>query len=537
MLYRVVFVEDEIVTREGIRDNVDWVGNGFEFAGEASDGEMALQLLRTEKPDVLITDIKMPFMDGLQLCKIVRERMPAVQIVILSGHDEFEYAQKAINLGVKEYLLKPVTVSDLHQVLQKLSVQIAKERADQAKLQLLQDQVQENQAILKERFMLKLVLGAMSSSEAIEKGQMMDLDLMAREYLVVILKARLTDRSDSFDYDEYRQIQQIIADQVENNPDVFLLKKDWEEFILLMKGNTSEYLEEERDFLLGRINQEVKRTRYHLMIGVGQPKNRISQIYKSFIEAAVDIQNASNEIKANPNCVIDKSEMLKVDRSAVEDYLKSGTRKDFDEFFDAFIRPLGAAALKSYLIKNYILVDVILTTARFLHDLGSDIDQVVDEFNSIETILMSINTIEQLKEQVKKILLSALDFRNNLTSSHHLGMIKKIKEFIEQNYMDPDLSLNDVAAKANLSPSHFSVIFSQEVNQTFKEYLTEIRIKKAKELLRSTALGATEISCRIGYSDPHYFSYVFKKNTNLSPTEFRAQTQFENDSSQVAIST
>src|SRR5512136_1879210 len=124
MPYRLVFVEDEIVTREGVRDNVDWRGNGFEFCGEATDGEMALQLLEINRPDVLITDIKMPFMDGLQLSKIVRERMPWVEVVILSGHDEFEYAQKAIKLGVTEYLLKPVTVQDLHGVLQKIAAQL-----------------------------------------------------------------------------------------------------------------------------------------------------------------------------------------------------------------------------------------------------------------------------------------------------------------------------------------------------------------------------------------------------------------------------
>ena len=102
MPYKVFLVEDEVVTREGIRDNVDWKANGFEFFGEATDGEMALPLIQTIKPDVLITDIKMPFMDGLQLCKIIRERMPWIKIIILSGHDEFEYAQEAIKLGVKD---------------------------------------------------------------------------------------------------------------------------------------------------------------------------------------------------------------------------------------------------------------------------------------------------------------------------------------------------------------------------------------------------------------------------------------------------
>ena len=102
MRYKVFLVEDEIVTREGIRDNVDWRAAGFEFCGEAPDGELALPLIEESKPDVLITDIKMPFMDGLQLSKIVREHMPWVKIIILSGHNEFEYAQSAVKLGVTE---------------------------------------------------------------------------------------------------------------------------------------------------------------------------------------------------------------------------------------------------------------------------------------------------------------------------------------------------------------------------------------------------------------------------------------------------
>jgi len=188
MTYKVFFVEDEIVTREGVRDNVDWQASGFAFCGEAADGEMALPLIRTTRPDVLITDIKMPFMDGLQLCKIMRESMPWVKIVILSGHDEFEYAQKAINLGATDYLLKPVTVEKLHQVLHKLAAQLDQEKKEQENLKKLQEQIEENQAMLRERLLLKLVVGAISSTEAIETGQMLGLDLIARCYLVVILK-------------------------------------------------------------------------------------------------------------------------------------------------------------------------------------------------------------------------------------------------------------------------------------------------------------------------------------------------------------
>jgi two-component system response regulator YesN len=525
MPYKVVFVEDEIVTREGIRDNVNWKNHGFEFCGEATDGEMALQLLLATKPDVLITDIKMPFMDGLQLCKFVRERMPGVVIVILSGHDEFEYAHEAIKLGVTEYLLKPVTVQDIHCVLDRIAAHLDQEKKEREDIQRLKDQIEENQLILRERFLLKLILGAVSSTDAIEKSQVLGLDIVARHYLVVIVKIELADRSEQFDYSEYQRVQQIISGLVENNPDTFLLRKDWEELVILMKGNTAEYLEEERDFLLELISQKMRETRYRLTIGIGAPKNRITHIHQSFVEALVNIQNVINADRNESTGLVNKTDLLMVDKTAVENYLRCGTKDQFDSFFDVFISPLGEAALKSYLIKNYIFMDIILATAKFLNELGGDIDHVVAGFTSIEMMLMRIKTIEQLKEQVQNILISALIFRDNLASRQYAGVIKQVQNYINYHYMDPDLSLGEVAAQANLSPSHFSVIFSQETCKTFMEYLSEVRIKKAKELLRTTSLRSVDISCQIGYNDPHYFSYVFRKNTGLTPTEFRLQTQ------------
>lgn len=159
---------------------------------------MALPLLRTTQPDVLITDIKMPFMDGLQLCKSCANAHLGSRSLSSSGHDEFEYAKEAIKLGVTEYLLKPVTVQDLHLTLRKVAAQLDQERKAQENLKQLQEQVEEDQAILRERLLLKLVVGAVSSTEAIEKGQLLGLDLVARSYLVVILKTELNDRSDHF---------------------------------------------------------------------------------------------------------------------------------------------------------------------------------------------------------------------------------------------------------------------------------------------------------------------------------------------------
>ena len=128
MNYKVFLVEDEIIAREGIRDAIDWAAAGYQFCGEASDGEIALPIIRERRPDIVITDIKMPFMDGLQLCRILKETLPTTKIMILSGHDEFRYAQEAIQIGVTEYLLKPIVAQDLLAALRKIAGQIDQER-------------------------------------------------------------------------------------------------------------------------------------------------------------------------------------------------------------------------------------------------------------------------------------------------------------------------------------------------------------------------------------------------------------------------
>jgi two-component system response regulator YesN len=527
LLYKVFLVEDEIVAREGIRDNVDWKSAGFEFCGEAPDGEVALPLIKTTQPDVLITDIKMPFMDGLQLCKIIRERMPDVKIIILSGHDEFHYAQEAVKLGVTEYLLKPVGVRDLQNVLQKVASQIEQENKEKERLQKLKEQIEENRAILREKFLLKLVMGAVSSPEAIEQSQQLDMDIIAKCYLVITIKIALNGCPEQFDYYEYQQVHQIVSGLVGNNPDVFLLKKDMEELVLIIKGHYVEYLEEEGYFLLEQITHEVKnRTKCTLTVGVGNPKKRIGDIYQSFVEALANAQNViEGNGQLNPNSEVDKTELLKLDKSVIENYLRCGTKDEFDDFFDAYIQPFSDTALRSYIIKNYIFVDVVLTTAKFVKELSGSLDQVVPEINHVETLLMNVKTIAQIREQAQKILVSALEFRDNQANNQHAEMIHQAKEYIDAHYSDPDLSLGEVAFHVNLSPSHFSAVFSRETGETFKEYLTGIRIKKAKELLRTTTLKTFEISYQIGYNDPHYFSQVFKKNTNLSPKKFRLQVQ------------
>jgi len=527
MGYKVFLVEDEIVTREGIRDNVDWESAGFEFCGEAPDGEMALPLIEESKPDILITDIKMPFMDGLQLSKIVREQMPWIKIVILSGHDEFEYAQAAVKLGATEYLLKPISSGDLLKVLKRIQTRLEEEREELESYTELLERSKANLALLREKFLLRLVMGGISSIEAIEQSKQFGLNIVAQYYLVLFLKIELCDNSDPFDYYEYQRVEKAISGRVNNDLNILYIKKDLDEFVLLLIGNSPKQLQQDGTNLAKSIKDEVeKKNICNLAIGMGSPQQRLGDIHRSFIEALERVKNgkpSSHAIDSKKSA--EHIKLSQLDRSALEKYLKSGTLRDFDIFYSNHLHPIGKASLQSDLIKNYLLVDVVLTLTHFIDSLGGKIDQIIPEINNIEKLLENLTDADQIYEVMKKLVISALVFRDNKVNHERSRLIQKAKLYIDANFNDPDLKMNEVAEKYNISSGHFSTVFSQEIGVPFRDYITKLRINRAKELLRSTDLKSSEIAAQVGYNDPHYFSTVFKKNAGLPPQEFRAQSQ------------
>lgn len=525
MGYKVFLVEDEIVTREGIRDNVDWRAAGFEFCGEAPDGEMALPLIEESKPDVLITDIKMPFMDGLQLSKIVREHMPWVKIIILSGHDEFEYAQSAVKLGVTEYLLKPVSAKDLHQVLDNLSATLDREKEEREKLKKIQSEIVDNLVLTREKFLLKLVMGGVSSADAIEQSQQLGLDIVAKYFLVVLIRIELCEHSLPFDYHEYQRVEKIVSEFAGNNLDVFVTKKDLEELVLLIKGDGLGQLGQEGKFLAELIKSEVEsQTSCKIMIEIGSPQIRLGDIHRSFAEALVK-SKVGQSIPMRPQNNIEPVDFLKLDHGAIENYLKFGSIQDFDEFFSTTIQPIGDIILQSYLMRHYLFVDIILTATQFVSDLGGKVEKLASDVHKIEDILNDTISLDQIKTEMNRIFISVLTFRNSLASHERVLVLQQAKSYIDIHYVDPELKMNIVAQKFNISPSYFSTIFRQEIGVTFRDYVGKLKINRAKELLRTTNLKCSEVAYQSGFKDSHYFSFVFKKRTGLTPLQFRAQSQ------------
>jgi two-component system, response regulator YesN len=518
--YKVFLVEDEITTREGIRDNVDWQAMGFELCGEAPDGEIALPQIEIAQPDVLITDIKMPFMDGLQLCKIIREHMPWMKIVIISGHNDFHFAQTAIKLGVTEYLLKPVSVQDLHAVFARIAVMLDQEKSERVYLKKLSRQVEDNFALLREKFLLRLVTGGESSISAIEQSQQLGLNIISPYYQVILFEARPADSTQLLAYPTCQQVEKVIMETIVSNPDMLLTKKDLEEYVLVLKGESLEQLQQEGPFLADLVQKEVERqTTCRLFAGIGRPQPRLGDLHRSFTEALVNLKLARDD-GGSP------SDVKKLDHTALRDYLEnvpaSGhAMSRYDPFFDQSLRPLVEAALRSPLLKHYLLLDVLLTIAQYISDFGGDPGKILPDRVSAEALFRKLHTADDVQAESYQWFLAALTFVEAHSISDRAAIIQQAQKYIARHFSDSSLSLNEVAAQVNFSPNHFSAVFSAETGITFREHLTRIRLAQAQKMLRTTRLKCAEIALQCGYNDPHYFSLIFRKNFEVTPQQYR----------------
>lgn len=531
-MYKVFLVDDEIVVREGIRDNINWDNTDFTLAGEAPDGEMALPLILEMKPDILITDIKMPFMDGLELSRIVKKKMPWIKIIILSGHDEFNYAKEAISIGVTEYLLKPISSGDLIRLLGKVSAQIESEKLERENIEKLKSQWEDNSELLRDRFLNELSLGMIQPVEAIEKCSRFNIDLIAKFYIVEIVESEIKEILNSNNrHSEYIKMESIISSIAHNNRDIIKFKRNMEETILIFKGDSAASLEENAYGFAQAVKYEVERnTGCLLTIGIGNARERIHGITKSLSDA----ETAKNykyvfgknkiigikDIKANAP---GKDEFLKLDKISIIEYLRYGSKSNIREYLSNYIQCLSEPNLKSLIYTYYAFMDIVLTSSRFVTELGGNLEELAPEVVQLENILADMDSINNFKKYAELILTKVFDFRDSKVESRYGSIISKAKDHINARYFDPELSLISVASYVNMSPSHFSTIFSQETGETFIEYLTATRIKKAMELLKNTNNKSSEIAYRVGYNDPHYFSYLFKKVMGQTPKEYRGE--------------
>ena len=536
---KVFLVEDEMVIRRGIKNSIDWEKEGYIFCGEASDGELAYPMIIKEKPDILITDIRMPFMDGLELCKLVKKELPNIKILILSGYDEFDYAKEAIRLGVTEYLLKPISSGKLLEALNGVSESIRREKEDKDLVRKYMEEMRENTEHEKQKFFEQMIAGNLSMADALETGEKYEMNLSARMYNLLLFRFTLGEENRKSG-ELLGEAEYAIEKLTERLEYVFEFQRGVEGWAFLLMADNEEQMSERVKELSKDLEEIMKNySTIAYFGGIGQPVARLRELEESFREAeralaarftmelnqiisVEDIRMAQNVDTLDDIEITSFGEIEKT-RTMLEKFLNNGAEDEIDEFVDVYINELSEENLKSVLMRQYIIMDAYIVMMSFCEKFEGIEGEMQAQSEELKNSMKTIQTLEEIKNYIRMLLKKIIGVRDTISGRGYSDIIEIAKDQIRKTYMSDEISLNTIAAEVGMSPSYFSSIFSKEMGKTFVEYLTEIRMDRAKELLMCSSMKTSEIGYEVGYKDPHYFSYIFKKTQNCTPKEFRAR--------------
>ena len=531
-MLKVFLVEDEYVVRESIKNNIEWNDYGFEFCGEAGDGEVALSLIRKELPDIVITDIKMPFMDGLTLSKMIKEEQPSIEIILLTGYEEFSYAQEALHIGVARYLSKPISGEALTSELTELGTKIQQKREERAIREKYKKEMEERTVQEKQEFFDSIVTGGKNAAALLEEARNLSLDLSAVYYNILLLKVW----SDRHDMEEYSQtvvsMENRISEMAEEKK-VLLFDRHLEGKALIFKADSEEEMKSLMEEFIQKLQAMFAENRHiHYFGGVGKTVMHISEIPESFASAG---KGFAHRYLGEKDCFLYDNDNKQVDslslseinpkqmaHERVTEFLRRGDGMEVNFFVEEFVNGLGENALHSSMFRQYITMDTYLAVIDFMENELGVSREVLDTMTLDVTVT---STEESAVAFMKDIISNALALREDMSKNRYHDVVRDAISYIENHYSEEEFSLNELASYVNFSPNHLSAVFRQQTGQPFIKYLTDYRINKAKELLRCTGKKSSEIAILVGYKDAHYFSYAFKKAQGMTPTQYRGSSK------------
>ena len=533
---KVFLVEDEMVIRNGIVKSINWEKEGYRLVGEASDGELAYPMILKEKPDILLTDIKMPFMDGLELSRLVKQELPDTKILIFSGYDEFEYAKEAIRIGVTEYLLKPVSSEQLLEVMRRISKQIEQDREEREILRQYQEDMKENVERERQNFFSHVIRGEVSIGEAVKNGKKYGMDLSAGFYSIILFKIFSTPEENIVS-EHIWKICEKIETKVDEILYAYYFQRGIDGWVFLLTAESKEQMEERQKNLCDCLAEIMKNERkVEYFGGIGKPVERIRNLGQSFRDAerifAERFTRQSNQFLSG----FEKMDVYKDDefqikdlgdvgksREMIEKFLNNGTKEELEEFMDTYFIRMKEDKLQSTLMRQYIIMDIYIVIMSFCEKIDAVNHDYQQETEKLKSTIQNMNSVSEIRSYITYMLNQAIELRDSISKKRYADIIKAAEKMISEHYMSEEISLNSVADSVGMSPSYFSSVFSKESGKTFVEFLTETRMEKAKELLMCSALKTSEIGYEVGYKDPHYFSYIFKKTQGCSPKDYRAR--------------
>ena len=532
-LYRIILVDDEEEVRKGIIRKIDWEALGFQVVGDAENGQDALEKIEQLEPDVVMTDIRMPYMDGLTLTSWIRQKYPSVKVLIFSGFDDFEYAQKPIKLNVTEYILKPVNVEELTRILNRVRENLDQEIEQRRDVDRLRESYLSSLPILRELFLNDMVRGNMPAENIRQKLEEYKIDILgAEKWLTAVINVEneASEETGLTLHQEKELIPISVKSLLEDN------LKDYCRFmafnsavgVTLIAAVDGERKQTSLIDLLGDICKEIKRIlQVTVTIGIGYFSRELEQLPAAY-QSAVDALGYREIVGTGKTIYINDMEPVSRGKLQLETrdeadliaVVKFGTREKIEAAAKNFAARMEGARVHMRQLQVYQM-SIINCLIRLMQQQDLELGAMFGTDEMYGKVIYGNMKPEEFASVITEVGCRMNEAMNRERDKTAKKVILEAKQYILDHYQDPELSVDVMCRQLHMSPAYFSTVFKRETGQTYIAYLTEVRLDKAVELLNTTDDKTYVIAQKVGYQEQNYFSYVFKKKFGVSPTRYR----------------
>ncbi|HEY5562616.1 MAG TPA: response regulator transcription factor [Clostridiaceae bacterium] len=516
-MYKVLIVDDEPFVRDGLKLIIDWEQYGFYICGEASDGDEGLKLMEDKSPDLVITDIKMPEMDGFEFIEQSKKNLGLnTHFIILSGYSDFEYAQRAIRYGVINYLLKPIEEDELIGVLQKISKElIAKE---------LEDKLGEsnNNNVIKSLIYDNFELFPLKYLEEFFKN----IKNLKKRYVQVEIS--ILEWFEKLEEDELQsnleKIREIIHKAINKENINCLYDEELGKYGIILSENILKHFNNDIEIFVNSLFNDIKNIlNCSCLIIVGKEIMKLSDLkesYKSCIEG-----KHFNLFYQNSIIFYDKVKQIEFNYSLSDDISveklidaieKEDTKRIINDI-NEILNNIRNKQVPPEIIYTYFIIFISKVITCIYKKYG-DVDEFMKNYTNLNQLQGS--SMDEMQETLVSFSFDISKYINSLKNNRQPTSMYEVEKYINNNYQY-DITLKKLSDVFFINPVYLGQLLKKNLGMYFNDYLQHVRIEEAKKILRRSNLKTCEIANQVGYSDPNYFFNKFEKVTHITPTQYR----------------
>lgn len=527
-MYKLLIIDDEKQIRDGLKNMLQWENYGFEICGEAANGREGLEMVKLHNPELVITDIEMPYMDGLALMESLKSFEKRPIVVVLSGYDDFGLVRKAMRSGAVDYLLKSSGIEEFVRVLEEVITILDKEEKSLLELQ-------ENTKLMKDSMLNRLVHNEISFSELRMKLELLDYRIPKGECCIAVIQLKKTFKTDEAENDENLiQIKQRITNFCENivGDAGYVFTDEGGRICILFEqfnGNDArEYWKKNLKRVIEYVAEEEKSS---VSIAMGGNSYTYRSVCKSYNEALTILEY---RFVFGYDCVLCHTEINKflsrdklslVDGNIFKNLIKQENYEKIEEYINEIFNIYNEKKMlvAPYILRNYAFELIVFAYECF--DTMSYIEKssLLKMKAEMMDNIHSVQTLDDLQRMLKNNVLHILEEIRKKRRDSYSKIVADCIQYVRKEYGNMDLSLALLAEEFHVNPAYLGRIFRKETSVSFNEYLNNVRVEKAKELLVSTNYKGNELCKELGFSSYNYFYMVFKKFTGMNPIEYRNQ--------------